>query len=105
MIDSQDPESNDESDSSSENEANQHNSNPSDYDYKPHVVEKKTWNKFATTLEGESSASEQNTDFYNKAHIFLKIIITLIVFGVNLVAGVVSKGTLLFITAQVCNLI
>ena len=105
MIDSQDPESYDESDSSCENEVDQHNSNQSEYDYKPHIVQKKTWNKFATTLEGESSASEQNTDFYNKAHIFLKIIITLIVFGVNLAAGVVSKGTLLFIIAQVCNII
>ena len=105
MITFHDPESYDDSDSSSGNEidrASRVSSNASDYIYVRQVEEKKSWDKFATTLEAGGSASEQHTDFIKKASVFLKLITTFIVFGVVLTAGVVSKGALLFMIAQVC---
>ena len=73
----------------------------SEYNYVRPVEEKKSWDKFATTLEAGGSASEQHTDFIKKASVALKLITGFIVFAVVLTAGAVSKGALLFMVAQV----
>ena len=73
----------------------------SEYNYVRPVEEKKSWDKFATTLEAGGSASEQHTDFIKKASVALKLITGFIVFAVVLAAGAVSKGALLFMVAQV----
>ena len=73
----------------------------SEYNYVRPVEEKKSWDKFATTLESGGSASEQHTDFIKKASVALKLITGFIVFAVVLTAGAVSKGALLFMVAQV----
>ena len=97
-----DPESYDETPDSSEDEGfDRTSSNASDYVYHRQVEEKKKWDKFSTTVESDISASEQHTDFIKKASVALKLITAFIVFGVVLTAGVISKGALLFIIAQV----
>ena len=97
-----DPESSNETLDSSEDEGfDRTSSNASDYVYHRQVEEKKKWDKFSTTVESDISASEQHTDFIKKASVALKLITAFIVFGVVLTAGVISKGALLFIIAQV----
>ena len=93
-----------ENDSSSEDEGLASScSDASDNFYKKPIEEKKPWDKYLTTKDSVGSASEKHTDFIRKAEVGLKIITILVTFCVVLTAGVVSKGALLFIIAQVTN--
>ena len=78
--------------------------NASDIFFKKPIDEKKPWDKYLTTKDSGGSASEKHTDFIRKAEVGLKIITILVTFCVVLTAGVVSKGALLFIIAQVCKM-
>ena len=72
----------------------------SSYIYHRQVEEKKKWDKFVSTLIESGSASEQHTDFIKKASVALKIFTILGTFGMVLAGGVVSKGALIFMVAQ-----
>ena len=94
-----------ENDSSSEDEGlGRSCSDASDNFYQKPIEEKKPWDKYLTTKDSGGSASEKHTDFIRKAEVGLKIITILVTFCVVLTAGVVSKGALLFIIAQVSNM-
>ena len=73
----------------------------SDNFYQKPIEEKKPWDKYLTTKDAGGSASEKHNDFIRKAEVGLKIITIVVTFCVVLTAGVVSKGALLFIIAQV----
>ena len=92
-----------ENDSSSEDEGlGSSCSDASDNSYNKPIEEKKTRDKYLKTKDFGGSASENHTDFIRKAEVGLKLITILVTFCVVLTAGVVSKGALLFIIAQVC---
>jgi hypothetical protein len=76
-------------------------SDASDNFYQKPIEEKKPWDKYLTTKDAGGSASEKHNDFIRKAEVGLKIITIVVTFCVVLTAGVVSKGALLFIIAQV----
>ena len=92
-----------ENDSSSEDEGPGSScSDASDNSYNKPIEEKKPRNKYLKTKDFGGSASENHTDFIRKVEVGLKLITILVTFCVVLTAGVVSKGALLFIIAQVC---
>ena len=62
----------------------------------------KAWDTPLTTNGAVVSASDLHTGFIRKAEVCLKIIFMFLSFCLILTTGVVSKGTLLFIIAQVC---
>ena len=58
------------------------------------------WDEFVETSRDAGSASEKNTDFVIKASVALKLITMSLTFAMVLGAGVVFKGNLMFILAQ-----
>ena len=73
----------------------------SEYVYQKPVEEKKSWDKYVTTRESGGSASEKHTDFIQKGSVVMKLVTIFVTFVGVLMAGVISKGALLFIIAQV----
>ena len=73
------------------------------YRYIRAVEEKKKWDKFTSNEAEASSASEAHTDLIKKASVCLKMMTIFICFSVVLGAGVVAKGALFFMLAQVQN--
>ena len=79
------------------------NDDRSSYHYQQTLEEKEKWDEFISTSRESGSASEKNTDLIQKASVALKIITIIVTFAVVLTAGVVSKGTLMFIVAQMAK--
>ena len=76
-------------------------SNASEYAYKMPVETLEPWDKYLTTKDVFVPASEKHTDFFKKASVLLKIATIFVTFVVVLGAGIIAKGALLFILAQV----
>ena len=55
---------------------------------------------FLQTSDGDTSASEKHGEFIRRARLGLKLITTIIVFGVVAMGGVVAKSALFYIVAQ-----
>ena len=102
MVTFEEPKHSDDNETSSEDEGlGRSNSDVSDNFYQRPIEEKKPWDRYLTTKEAGGSASEKHTDFIRKAEITLKIITMCVTFCVVLASGVISKGALLFMIAQV----
>ena len=91
----------DEDNSSGDEGVTRSESIASEYVYQKPVEEKKSWDKYVTTRESGGSASEKHTDFIQKGSVVMKLITIFVTFVGVLMAGVISKGALLFIIAQV----
>ena len=76
-------------------------SNASEYAYKMPVERLESWDKYLTTKDVFVPASEKHTDFFKKASVLLKLATIFVTFVVVLGAGIIAKGALLFILAQV----
>ena len=76
-------------------------SNASEYAYKMPVERLESWDKYLTTKDVFVPASEKHTDFIQKGSVIMKVVTIFVTFVGVLMAGVISKGALLFIIAQV----
>ena len=76
-------------------------SDKSEYHYERQIEKRKDWDKFTQNVHEAGSASEQHTDFIQKASIGLKLTTILVSFAVVLGGGVVSKASLFFMLAQI----
>ena len=88
-----------ENDSVSDTEA-ESDDNKSDLEYYPRIEEKEKWDRFVSTKLAESSSSDKHRNLIKWAHVMLKIFTAIISFILVLVTGLVSKGTLFFMAAQ-----
>ena len=101
MASTDDPKSSEVDNSNSNEEHPRSQSNASEYAYKMPIERLESWDKYLTTKDVFVPASEKHTDFFKKASVLLKLATIFVTFVVVLGAGIIAKGALLFILAQV----
>ena len=72
----------------------------SNFEYYPRIEEKEMWDCFVTTKLEESSSNDKHKKLIKWAHVTLKIFTAIITSLLVLLTGLVSKGTLFFMAAQ-----
>ena len=80
----------------------QYGSNASDYVYEKTDNEMKSWEVPLSTKNGNVAAGEKQTGFVQKTALIMKSVTIFVDFLMILTAGVIAKGAILFIIAQVC---
>ena len=74
---------------------------PEEFQYEMPKDEVKSWDQFTQNEFAQGSASEKHTNLIKKAAILLKCVTIVVTFTAVIVGGVVSKGMVFFMLAQV----
>lgn len=72
-----------------------------EFHYEKRKEQRKTWDKFVTNDQGSVSASEKKRKSIKKQSVILKLLTIVVTFSITLICGLVSKGALFLIVAQV----